>query len=276
MRHGDLKHIFDILERSFAELDVDFYLIGALARQVWYEKGELSFRTTKDVDYAVLVSSHDEYQRIRNYLINQENFTPYRGNAFVLIAPDGTQVDILPFGEIEDDGSVTVSGQGMASIRVEGLTEVYNDGTEIVNFESGHSFKVATLPAIALLKFIAYDDRPDQRQKDVTDITNLVTHFFTLHDEMIYEYHNDLFDETKVSTFESIGPIVLGREMRKIAKSNNNLLNRLNGILAKHIQQREASTFARLMVQTLNNDDASIESVIKVLIDIHRGFNDSQ
>jgi predicted nucleotidyltransferase len=155
MRHGQLKNIFDTLERSFAELGIDFYLIGALARQVWYEKGSISFRTTKDIDYAALVSSQDEYQRIREYLIVKEKFTPYRGNAFVLIAPDGTQVDILPFGEIEDDGSVTVSGQGMTSIRVDGLIEVYNSGTEDVNFETGHLFKVATLPAIALLKFIA-------------------------------------------------------------------------------------------------------------------------
>lgn len=72
MRHGELKHIFDILERSLNQLNIDFYLIGALARQVWYEKGNMSFRTTKDVDYAVLVNNEDEYQRIRAYLIDTE------------------------------------------------------------------------------------------------------------------------------------------------------------------------------------------------------------
>jgi len=274
MRHGELKHIFDILERSFNQLNTNFYLIGALARQVWYEKGNMSFRTTKDVDYAVLVSNEDEYQRIRAYLIDTEKFTPYRGNAFVLIAPDGTQVDILPFGEIEDDGSVTVNGQGMTSIRVDGLIDVYNNGIEDVEFETGHSFKVATLPAIALLKFIAYDDRPEHRQKDATDISNLVVHFFTLNDEMIYQHHNDLFDEKKNIVFESIGPIVLGREMRKIASSNEGLVIRLNNILEKHIQKEENSAFVRLMVNPLN-DDSTIESVVKALKDIYKGFNNS-
>ncbi|MGM9978020.1 MAG: nucleotidyl transferase AbiEii/AbiGii toxin family protein [Clostridium sp.] len=274
MRHGELKHIFDIVERSFNQLNIDFYLIGALARQVWYEKGNMSFRTTKDVDYAVLVCNEDEYQRIRAYLIDTEKFTPYRGNAFVLIAPDGTQVDILPFGEIEDDGSVTVNGQGMTSIRVDGLIDVYNNGIEDVEFETGHSFKVATLPAIALLKFIAYDDRPEHRQKDATDISNLVVHFFTLNDEMIYQHHNDLFDETKNIVFESIGPIVLGREMRKIASSNEGLVKRLNNILEKHIQKEENNAFVRLMVNPLN-DDSTIESVVKALKDIYKGFNNS-
>ncbi|WP_313367731.1 nucleotidyl transferase AbiEii/AbiGii toxin family protein [Sphingobacterium mizutaii] len=274
MRHGELKNIFDILERSFNQLNIDFYLIGALARQVWYEKGNMSFRTTKDVDYAVLVSNQDEYQRIRAYLIDTEKFTPYRGNAFVLIAPDGTQVDILPFGEIEDDGSVTVNGQGMTSIRVDGLIDVYNNGIEEVEFETGHSFKVATLPAIALLKFIAYDDRPEHRQKDATDISNLIVHFFTLNDEMIYQHHNDLFDETKNIVFKSIGPIVLGRKMRKIASSNEGLVIRLNNILEKHIQMEENGAFVRLMVNPLN-DDSTIESVVKALKDIHKGFNNS-
>ncbi|OYD41773.1 hypothetical protein ACF3OC_17690 [Sphingobacterium cellulitidis] len=183
-------------------------------------------------------------------------------------------MDILPFGEIEDDGSVTVKGQGMTSIRVDGLIDVYNNGIEDVDFETGHSFKVATLPAIALLKFIAYDDRPEQRQKDATDISNLVVHFFTLNDEMIYEHHNDLFDETKGIVFESIGPIVLGREMRKIGNSNVGLVIRLNNILEKHIQEGENSAFVRLMVNP-SNDDSTIESVVDTLKDIHKGFNNS-
>lgn len=275
MRYGELKHIFNTLERRFAELGVDFYLIGALAREIWYERGDISFRVTKDVDYAVLVSSNEEYQAIRAHLITLEKFSAIKGNDFGLIAPDGTHVDILPFSEIEDDGSLAVSGQGLTNIQLDGLVEVYAAGTEMVDFESGHSFKVATLPAIALLKFIAYDDRPDQRQKDVTDIANLVTHFFVLHSEMIYENHNDLFDESLVSDFESIAPIVLGREMRKIAKSSNELVERLNAILEKHKQQGENSAFIRLMVQR-SKQQASVESMIKVIINIHRGFNDFQ
>lgn len=274
MRHGELKHIFDILERCFVELGINFYLIGALARQVWYEKADISFRTTKDIDYAVFVSDHREYQRIRDHLILKEKFKPYKGNAFVLIATDGTQVDILPFGEIEDDGSVTVSGQGMTNIRVDGMIEVYHDGTVEVDFETGNTFKVATLPAIALLKFIAYDDRPEQRQKDAIDISNIVNHFFQLNDEIIYEHHNDLFDETNGITFESIGPIVLGREMRKIANSNVGLVIRLNNILEKHIQEGENSAFVRLMVNP-SNDDSNVENVVNTLKDIHKGFNNS-
>jgi len=47
----------------------------------------------------------------------------------------------------------------MTAIKVDGMIEVYRSGTEEVTLETGNVFKVATLPAIILLKFIAYDDR---------------------------------------------------------------------------------------------------------------------
>lgn len=273
MRHGELRHIYDALERAFAKLRIDYYLIGAQARQVWYENAGLGFRTTKDVDYAVLIGSHQEYNELKKHLIEIEGFVEYKGNAFVLIAPDGTQVDILPFGEIENDGSVEISGEGMTSIKVDGMMEVYESGTETVEFDSGNRFKVATLHAIALLKFIAYDDRPDQRQKDVLDITNIMLHFFDLHTDLIYDYHNDLFDESIVPRFESIGPIVLGREIRKIAQWKDQLVERLDGIMDKHIDLNENSSFIKLMVQA--KEDADVELMVSYLADVLWGFRNA-
>ncbi|MBE8721560.1 nucleotidyl transferase AbiEii/AbiGii toxin family protein [Sphingobacterium pedocola] len=271
MRHGELKHIFDTLERCFDELRIDYYLIDALARQIWYEKEGVNFRTTKDVDYAVLMSSREEYQTVRQYLIDRENFTAYKGDAFVLISPDGIQVDILPFGEIETDEEVIFSGQGMTNIKVDGMKEVYHYGTASVTLETGNSFRVATLSAIALLKFIAYDDRPDQRQKDVVDIANIARHFFNLHEELIYEQHNDLFDEEKVASFDSIGPIVLGREMKKIAEHSPKLRERLNKIMENHLQMKEKSIFLRLILQTMS-EEADLQTAHRLLSDIRGGF----
>ena len=84
---------------------------------------------------------------------------------------------------------------------------------------------------------------------------------------MIYEYHNGLFDE-------SIGPIVLGREKRKIENSNKGLVIRLNNILEKHIQEGENSAFVRLMINP-PKDYSAIESVVNALKDMKKGFNNS-
>jgi|GEM_PF-4865231 len=39
IREGELKDVFDELEEAFENLNIDFYLIGALARDVWYARG---------------------------------------------------------------------------------------------------------------------------------------------------------------------------------------------------------------------------------------------
>lgn len=55
LREGELKEIFDPLEEAFSATGVDFYIIGALAKYIWYAIGDVDSGQTKDVDFAVLV-----------------------------------------------------------------------------------------------------------------------------------------------------------------------------------------------------------------------------
>lgn len=273
MKHAELKNVFDTVEKTFTELSIDYYLIGALARQIWYEKAEIKFRTTRDIDYAILVGSHQEYEAVKQYLIENENYIPARENAFVLISPDGLQVDLLPFGEIESQGRVKIEGTGMTTIQISGMKEVYENGTEVVSLETGNSFKTATLIGIVLLKLIAYDDRPERRQKDATDIGNILIHFFYLHEDLIYSNHLDMFGEQERS-LENISAIVLGREIKKIISSNATLIDRLNRILHDHINTGEKSVFIQLITKETGKE---IDLIIEYLRDILWGFeNPSQ
>lgn len=124
-REGSLKGIFDALEETFQELDIDFYLISALARDVWYEKAKVAVTATKDVDLAVMVSDEDDFERLKAHLKDHKGFHNEEKDPFRMHAPDGSQVDILPFGSIETDGTVQLK-DGFTSIAVEGFTEVYN------------------------------------------------------------------------------------------------------------------------------------------------------
>ena len=102
------------LERGFQIFKIDFYLVGAVARDVWMQGIHKlpAERTTKDIDFAVLINDKGLYEALKKYLIDEEGFQPYSGNAFVLLK-DGTPVDLLPFGDIEDeDRKVTVEGTG--------------------------------------------------------------------------------------------------------------------------------------------------------------------
>ena len=55
----ELKEVLDVLEEVFAGVNVDFYMIGAIAKEYWYSRGNKRMRQTKDVDFAILVASKD-------------------------------------------------------------------------------------------------------------------------------------------------------------------------------------------------------------------------
>src|SRR5271165_4393842 len=101
IREGELKEVFDDLEEAFQALNIDFYLIGALARDIWYARGDKKFRTTKDIDFAIMISNKEDYEAVRGYLKEHKSYRDIKNNSFVMLTPAGIQVDILPFGEIE-------------------------------------------------------------------------------------------------------------------------------------------------------------------------------
>ena len=266
--YKELKPVLDTLEQAFNTLGINYYMIGAFARQIRYDQAGIPYRATKDIDYAILIGSSNEYQKVKDHLIIHAKYIETRENAFVLISPEGIQVDILPFGEIENDGNVSIIGTGMTSISVDGMKEVFETGTEEIMIETGNTFKIATLPGIILLKLVAYDDRPEQRQRDAIDIGNIIMHFFNLNDTIIYDFHNDLFEQER--NLENISAIVIGREMKKIANTNKFLLNRLENILNLHIGASDDSKLIRLMV---NETQKNVTEIIGYLNDILWGLN---
>lgn len=126
-----LGDLLEALERGLNIFHIDYYLVGAVSRDVWMSGVNkiTPRRTTGDIDFAVFINDKGVYEQLKDHLIEKEGFKPYSGNAFVLIWKDGTEVDLLPFGAIEDEQrKVTVQGTGYTSIHVDGFREVYEQG----------------------------------------------------------------------------------------------------------------------------------------------------
>lgn len=251
IRQIELKPVFDALEEAFNSVSIDFYLIGAIARDIWYAKGNAVSTGTRDVDFAVFIANQEDYNLLKTYLVKQKNFIVSKTNEFVFISPQGLVVDILPFGEIEIDDSVHITVEGVTSIRVNGFKEVFESGTERLELETGHAFEVATLPSIVLLKLISYDDRPEQRLKDPGDIASIIQNYFDLQSDNIYKNHTDLFDNADF-TLQKAGARIIGREIKTIIELNTVLKLRITDILISHINHADDSIFIRNM-QTGDN-----------------------
>ena len=238
-----MADLLDALVRGFKKFGINYYLVGALARDVW-------MRGIKDTEV---------FNDLKKYLIKQEGFVPYSENSFVLIWKDKRQINLLPFGEIEQEGKVTVKGTGLTTINVDGFTEVYAAGLPEAQLEGSIRFKFCTLPGIVILKLIAWDDRPEIRRDDIIDISDILHHFFNIFDEMIWSQHNDLFDEG-VELIE-ISAQVLGREIGKILNLNSKVRERVLGILSKNTS--EPSNLGSIMTSYFQNDEAGNIKLLK-------------
>jgi predicted nucleotidyltransferase len=272
-REAEMSGLLDAVQRGFEKFDVDFFLVGALARDTWMGlNNKQPKRTTADVDFAILIPDTKTFTDLKGYLIKEEGFNPYHGNSFVLLWEDGTQVDLLPFGDIEDNGSVHVEGTGYTTIHVDGFREVYDEGLPEMELESGNRFKFCSLPGIVLLKLIAWDDRPEMRRKDILDISDILNHYFDIDSDNIYENHSELFLDEKAELMD-IGATVLGREMGEILKRNTEIATRVNGIIEDNIKDQQNSRIGNIMTEYFDN---AVEDNIALLTRILSGINENK
>ena len=243
---GNYKEIFEALERGFTKFGIDFYLVGATARDVWmrgvHEKPPK--RATSDLDFGIMIKDSYLFDELKGYLIKEEGFVPYKENAFVLIWKDKTQVDLIPFGELETEGVATVKGTGFTSMNVEGFKEVFEQASEEIQTED-QRFKVCTLAGIVILKLIAWDDRPEMRGDDIDDIAEIIKNYFHFNSDAIWEHHSDLF--TDDNELDEIASQYLGREIGKIISGNEKLISRVIGILEKGLSDSDSNNLDELL-----------------------------
>lgn len=269
----DVTAMLAALERGLLLFGIDFYLVGAVARDVWMSGIHriAPRRTTGDIDFAVFINEKGTYESLKNYLIETEGFHSIKGNDFVFIWQGKIEVDLLPFGAIEDeDGRVTTGGIGLTNISLQGLTEVYEEGLLQLDLEGKHQFKCCTLPGIVLLKMIAWDDRPEIRRDDIKDISDILNHFFSMYDNEIWEHHNDLFEDEDAD-LKHIAARVMGREMNKIAKRNEKVFNRISGILEANTNDMPNSRMAAIMIEYFDN---TMEESVALLLQLQQGFTE--
>ncbi len=271
-RNSRLREVLLTVDECCLVLGIDFYILGALARDAWFTKGGVAALGTKDVDLAIFVSEVEQFYQLKNRLIEKHSFEKVKTNEFVLLGPNQMQIDILPFGQLEVDDGVAVQGEGLARIKVNGFKEVYLASLEEVYLLADKQFKVATLPGIFLLKMIAFDDRPEERPNDPEDCIRIIQNYFNLQSDLIYDHHNDLFGDDDMA-LEQISARVIGREMRKSLDQNDALRKRTTQILNGHIAQREKSSFILRMASFVY---LGTEDCVLYLKEVLRGITDDK
>jgi len=260
---------FSVLQEVFVNFSIHYFLIGAQARDVhFYQKGIKPTRGTRDIDFAVMVQDMRHYNELKEQLVNKgfvQTKDPFRLNW----NEGQTVIDLLPFGEIEEDYTVNFD-QRNVELSVLGYSEL-NDEIEQLSIDNNISVPVPPIHGIFLLKLLSWDDTKPDREKDLTDLQQILSNYWAFSEDEAYEKHLDLFDDDNFTT-ELASARILGRHLKQIIQKSEILNKKIVQILHEQISQTDPPG---LMVQQFANTQQKTIEEIRLLLDtILKGITD--
>jgi predicted nucleotidyltransferase len=231
-----VHEVLTVTGKIFKKHQIDFYLIGATARDILLSKDSSyrARRATRDVDLAILVSSEEEFHKLKDFLLEDGDFTASRDNVLRLLYKNSIEVDLLPFGEIENESREVRIVHPELVISVPGFKELLPFVVEMD--VDGTVLNVCPLEGIIILKLFAYSEKREQRTKDLTDIEHFIDAYFDLNKNEIYgeEYFDvlNLYQDVEGNDFELfVSQRVVGRKIRKLLSEHPELLEKIKEIL---------------------------------------------
>lgn len=264
--HGD---VYRILEKLFAQLHISYYLVGANARDVQlYKAGIKPTRVTADIDFAIMVPDFTAYDQIFNRLC-AVGFERVDEKYRLLYEPTNTIIDLMPYGEIEQEHTVTFIERDL-SLSVLGFKEVGEKAEIFTPTEESYSIPVSPVEGIVILKLVAWNDKPEIRIKDLEDIGFLLKHAWSFYEEEAYEKHLDLFDDDFQQN--KTAARIIGRKMKSILEQNQKLKQTIIAILEESIQLKKQAQNPEITLA--KNMDKTVEEVSEILELMLKGIND--
>lgn len=264
------KEVFDCIDEVMLKLNVPYYLIGANAIALELLKdGIKPSRGTKDIDFAIMISSRKEFEEIT---IELEKFgfnkveapwTFYNDNFNIV-------VDLLPFGEIEEKFTENFNERSI-DLHVLGFSEVLNKSTSVQIEEK--SIQIPSLPGMIILKLIAWSDRPEERDSDLFDILRIIEHYFELNFDEIVEHHNDTFPEEDDIDQLKIAARVLGRKSSHFLNISEAINDRILKTINDNVVEAKKSAIAK---QWIRNKDWDLEYAVEILDEFKKGLIESK
>ena len=204
------KEVFDILDEVLTRLEIPYYLVGvsAIALKL-LEEGIKPSRGTKDIDFAIMVSSRKEFDTVMDAMLAR-GFNKVESPWTLYHPVFVTVIDLLPFGQIEQNKRAGFH-QRKVDLHVLGFKEVLESSERLAIEDK--LIQIPPLAGMVLLKLIAWSDRPEIRSTDLYDILTIIQHYFDLNYDEIVEHHYDIFPEDNFDQLK-IASRVLGRHAR--------------------------------------------------------------
>jgi predicted nucleotidyltransferase len=211
--------LLTIIDRIAKEIGVDFFVIGATARALILEQGFKirTGRATEDVDLGVRVDGWNTYRKLIDKLLSTEQFVMNKKMEHRLRYKGALPLDVTPFGKIESPpGSIAWPPDQSVKMSVLGFNDVLRNALR-VRLGSDLTVLIASIPGMAVLKLIAWNDRRIEfPEKDVADLALLLKNYAqTGNLDRLYGEQSDLL-EAEGHDQDRAGARLLGQDMSRL------------------------------------------------------------
>lgn len=229
LKHPLLPATMEVLH-LLTDAGVDFMLIGAQARELllYHVFDRPQGRATADIDIMVLVEDWPGYQTLKDTLITaskkvHQERQPHRLSYQVVSdnpneAPWRYAIDIIPFGRIENpSGLLQWPPDAAVEMNLAGCREAWANAVTVKICDT-LTVRCASLPALALLKLMAWSDRHGDTRRDAEDLLSMLKDYRSTGNE------HRIYDDLPVDLQESLdydpdlmGAALLGLDMGRLA-----------------------------------------------------------
>ncbi|OMH39407.1 nucleotidyl transferase AbiEii/AbiGii toxin family protein [Motiliproteus sp. MSK22-1] len=188
--------IYDTVSTIANQLAIPFVVVGASARDLvlHYGYGASIQRATVDVDFGIQVPDWQAFMLLKEKLVDK-GYKETRAQQR-LISPENMPIDILPFGQLEDEeANIQWPPDGHSTMNVLGFQEAFSSARVIrIQDDPELDIPVATPEGMVILKLIAWMDRPsDKRDKDAKDLIYLFNTY-----EKVPEINKGLYEDQEL------------------------------------------------------------------------------
>lgn len=196
--HADTFQALQKIAATAAKLQIPFLLVGAMARDMLLEhvRDMSKERRTMDVDIGILVGSWGEFSKFCDAM-TANGFERYPTMRHRFRSDHGVIIDVIPFGGLTDaQGFIAWPPDDNPVMSVIGFDDALQHCLQM-EITSGQLVNVVSLPGLAVLKLLAWNDRRYDSAKDAQDLALLL---------LLYgEYAKDRLFDSELELMEHHG-----------------------------------------------------------------------
>jgi predicted nucleotidyltransferase len=237
------REVFDCIDEVMTQMHIPYYLIGvsALALEM-LKNGIKPSRGTKDIDFAIMISSLRQFDEVVTQLQHM-GFNKVKAPWTLYHSKYKVAIDLLPFGEVEENDTIHFN-ERYSDLHVLGFREVLESATTVAIEEK--LVQIPPLCGMVILKLVAWSDRPEERDNDLSDILLIIRKYYELEAEWndIMDNHFDLLPENGEFDRLAISARVIGRKSAHILHKSDSLKIRIMNLLEKNVENPATSAIA--------------------------------